>query len=216
MDQYNPEIFKNREKGGQKLAECLQELDLQDLIVLAIPSGGVPVGKKVAENLDAPFDLLIVRKIKHPLNPEAGIGSVTANGEFIFNEKAIATLTWEEKKLERLAEKTYKEVEEREKKFRGDKPQPDLNDKTVILVDDGLASGFTMLAAVESVKNKNPKKIIVAVPTASEGAVELIRKKVDQVISIYTHPKNRLFAVASSYRHWHDLTDDEVLKILAE
>lgn len=216
MSGINPTIFKDRREGGRKLVKKLKELDLENPIVLAIPAGGVPVGKEVAEGLEAEFDLLIVRKIKHPLNPEAGIGSVTADGEVLLNKQAIAPLSLSQKEIDRLAEKTLAEVKRREKKFRGGKPNPDLKNRTVVLVDDGLASGFTMLAAVKSVKTKNPKRIIVAAPTASAGAVERVKNEVDQVISLYIHPQNRPFAVASSYQHWHDLTNEEVLSILRE
>lgn len=208
---YNPPIFKDREEAGRKLAEEIEKLELEDPVVLAVPAGGVPVGKEVASVLDAPLDLMIVRKIKIPWNPEAGFGAVSPDGETILNPEITPTLGLSDEEIEKLAQGTLKEVKQREKLFRGKRPKPDLENKTVILVDDGLATGYTMLAAVKSVRKKNPKKVIIAIPTASGGAVELLKPEVEQLISLYTHPAGESFAVASSYREWYDLTDKEVL-----
>mgnify|MGYP001142845867 CR=1 FL=1 len=211
---YNPPIFKNRDEAGRKLSAELERLELRDAVVLAIPAGGVTVGKVVAETLDAPLDLIVVRKIKIPWNPEAGFGAVAPDGNVILNPEITPTLGLTDEEIERLAQETLEEVKRREGLFRGDRPEPNLKDKTVVLVDDGLATGYKMLAAARSVRKKNPKKVLVAVPTASGGAVKLLEPEVDQLISLYIHPSGELFAVASSYKEWHDLTDEEVLACL--
>lgn len=208
---YQPTIYQDRTEAGKKLGQKLKKLSLKNSVVLAIPSGGVPVGKEVAQLLSCPLDLIIVRKIQFPWTTEAGFGAVAADGTIylgpgkrLLNKKTVKEQT----------EKATKEVKLREKLFLQERKRIDLKNKTVILIDDGLAVGSTMYTAVQSVKKKKPKRIIVAVPTASGNAVSLIKPHVDQLIALYIHPKNLPFAVASSYKKWHDLTDKEVLSLI--
>lgn len=213
-EMYNPVRFKDRADGGQKLARELKKLDLENPVVLAIPSGGVPVGIEVSKFLDCPFDLIIVRKIKVPWNPEAGFGSVASDGTPFFNPNFLGRPFLSKKQIDKLVEETHKEVKDREKEFLTGIKRVDVEGKTVILIDDGLASGYTMLAALKSLTKRNPAHIIVAAPTASGGAIELLEKEADKVITLYKHPKGLPFAVASSYQEWHDLTDEEVKEYL--
>ena len=206
-------VFEDRTDAGKSLAEELKELESSEPWILAIPSGGVPVGVEVSKGLSSPLDLIIVRKIHIPWNPEAGFGSITSGGETFFNESLLERIDLSEDEIERQVKIEKKEMEKRMRKFRGNRPLPELKDETVVIVDDGMASGFSMLAAVKSVKGKDPDKIIVAVPTGSQGSVEKIGERVDELVclNVRTGP---VFAVAEAYDFWKDLTDPEVVEIL--
>lgn len=207
-------IFRDRFHAGRLLAEKLRKhAGERNVLLLAVPSGGVPVGYVVAKELDITMDLIVVRKVQIPWNTEGGFGAVTWDGEMLLNERLVRDLGLTDKMIEQSIAETIKIIQERLRMFRGDKPMPALVGKVVVLVDDGLASGFTMLAAVSSVRKKEPEKIVVAVPTASMGAIELLRPIVDEIVclNIRTGP---IFAVADAYKSWHDLTDEEVTKIL--
>lgn len=204
---YQQAIFKDRLEAGRKLGQKLKELRLKNSVVLVIPSGGVPVGKEVAKILNSPLDLVVVRKIQFPWTTEAGFGAVAADGT-VYLGPAAEELPQEIVDIQ--TQKAKKEVERRKEVFLTGRKRVKLASKTVILVDDGLAAGSTMFTAVQSVKKQKPAKIIVAVPTTSGSAVDLIKPHVDALISLCIHPKGLLFAVASSYRNWHDLTEQEV------
>jgi putative phosphoribosyl transferase len=208
-------VFRDRLQAGKLLSERLRGYsgDKGNVVLLALPAGGVPVGHVVAKELGISMDLMIVRKIQIPWNTEAGFGAVTWDGEKVLNENLIRRLGLTKKDVEESISQTKKTIQERVKKFKKDKLMSDLKDKVVMLVDDGLASGFTMLAAVRSARKRTPKKIIVAVPTASLGAVKLLAPEVDEIfcLNIRSGP---VFAVADAYKNWYDLRDEEVIKIL--
>lgn len=207
-------VFKDRTEAGSLLAGKLIQYRDSGGIVLGIPSGGVPVAREIAAALHLPMDLMIVRKLQIPYNPEAGFGAMGPDGEIILNEGLLAELGLTEDEIREQAEKTFDVIKRRNQIFRGGRPFPPLKDRSVILVDDGLASGYTMLAAVRSVKRKTPKKIIVAVPTASKRTVELILPEVDELICLNVR-HGISFAVADAYRNWYDLSDEEVLSIIS-
>jgi len=207
-------VFRDRFQAGRLLVKKLQEYSGKDnVIVLAIPAGGVPVGHSVAKKLSVPMDVVVVRKIQIPWNTEAGFGAVTWDGETVLNETLVKQLGLTRKEIEESISKTKKNIQERLKKFRGDKPMPDFKDKVVILVDDGLASGFTMLATARSARKRRPNKIVVAVPTASLSAVKLLVPEVDEIVCLNIRSGSS-FAVADAYENWYDLTDEEVIRIL--
>lgn len=209
------EIFKDRTDAGYRLAERLKEYVNKNAVVLAIPRGGVPVGSEIARQLKAQFDVIIPRKIPIPWNPEAGFGAMTADGTMVLNESMVRSLDLREEEIEQAAEEVRQEIARRTEKYRGDRPAPDIEGKPVIIVDDGLASGYTMLAAIESVRKLKPSVVIIAVPVASGGAVRLVSPKADKTIAIII--SQRLpFAVANYYRVWRDVTDDEVIEYLNE
>lgn len=208
---YNPVLFTNRADAGQKLGQKLKELNLKNPVILAIPSGGVPVGIEVAKILQCPFDLVIARKIQFPWTTEAGFGAVAEDGS-TYLKPASKELSQEI--IDVQTKKTRQEVEYRVKKFLKNRKRVNIQNKTVVLVDDGLATGSTMFAAINAVRKKNPAEIIVAIPTSSAEAVNLLKKKTDYIISLYIHLKGLPFAVASSYQKWHDLTEEEVIKLL--
>ncbi len=208
-------IFRDRFQAGRLLADKLREYaSNKNVIVLALPAGGVPVGYAVAKELDVRMDVMIVRKIQIPWNTEAGFGAITWDGKIVLNEDLVEQLNLTREEIETSIFKTKKNIQERLRKFRGNKPMPHLTDKVVILVDDGLASGFTILAAARSVRESTPKRIIIAVPTASLGAINLLGPEVDEIVclNIRSGPS---FAVANAYENWYDLTDEDVLKILS-
>lgn len=204
---YNPVLFKDRVEAGRKLGQELRKLNLKNPIVLAIPSGGVPVGIEVAKILNCPFDLIIARKIQFPWTTEAGFGAVTADEVFYLKEEKRRLPP---NLIKIQTQKALQEVERREKEFLKRRKGEKISGKTVILVDDGLAAGSTMMVAIKSIRLEKPAQIIVAVPTASASSVKLLKGQADKIISLHVHPEGLPFAVASSYKNWHDLTNYEV------
>ncbi|GAJ04278.1 unnamed protein product, partial [marine sediment metagenome] len=160
-------------------------------------------------------DLVISRKIPAPLNPEAGFGAVTDDGTIILNEEMVKKIGLSRQQIEYEASKVRAEIKRRSLLYRGDRPLVKVNGRTVLIVDDGLASGFTMMAAVESVRRRRPKEIIVAVPCASAIALKQIEKVADKVVTCATGFMPR-FAVADFYRYWHDVSHDEVIQYLKQ
>jgi putative phosphoribosyl transferase len=209
-------VFRDRFEAGKLLAEKLQKYNRQqDVLVLAIPAGGVPVGSAVSKELDVPLDVVIVRKAQIPWNPEAGFGAVTWDGETILNESLVEQLGLTRDEIEESISVAKRNIEVRLRKFRGDKPLPQLKNRVIILVDDGLASGFTMLSAAKSARKSQPKKIVVAIPTASSGAIALLKSEVDEIVCLNIRSGSS-FAVADAYENWYDLSDEEVQKLLRE
>jgi putative phosphoribosyl transferase len=206
-------VFEDRKEAGRLLAEKLITYKGSDALVFGIPSGGVPIASEIADALKLPMDLIIVRKIQIPYNPEVGFGAMEPEGEVILNERLLSQLRLSEREIKTQIQRTKDILKKRNRLFKGEKPFPSLKEKIVIVVDDGLASGYTMLAAIKFIKRKLPQKIIIAVPTASEKTVNFILPEVDELICL--NVRSRLpFAVADAYRTWYDLTDKEVLDII--
>jgi putative phosphoribosyl transferase len=204
-------VFHDRHDAGQQLGAFVRTLpDIVDPVVLVIPAGGVPVGVMLARALAAPLGLAIVRKIRIPGSTEAGFGAVTWDGNVLINERLRAGLGLSQDQVDYAVAATRKNVRERVQKFFRLKPMPDPAGKTVIVTDDGLASGFTMLAAVRSIRAKKPHRIIIAVPTGSSSSVELVRREADQLVCLNIR-SSRSFAVADAYEQWYDLDDGEVM-----
>lgn len=209
-------LFENRFDAGKQLAEKLTSYKNEPCIVLAIPNGGLPVGLQVALTLGAELDVVIARKLPIPLRPEGGFGAVTDDGTTIFNNDVIKSLELTQSQINYQIAKVRNDIQQRSLAFRG--PGRALSvvaGKTAIIVDDGLASGYTMMAAVEAVRRRRPERIIVAVPVASEMAVRKVEKIADRVITVHTAlvPK---FYVSYYYRYWHDMKDDDGLKCIRE
>lgn len=208
-------VFKDRREAGRLLAQRLSPSISPDSLVLAVPAGGVPVALEIARKLNLPLDLMIVRKVQIPGNTEAGFGAVGPDGEVIFNRDLLKRLRLTEEEIDEAVQKTKKIVEARNRTFREGRIFPEVIDKTAILVDDGLASGFTMAEAVSFLKRKKAKKIIVAVPTAPEETVKRILPMVDEIFVLNIRTSFS-FAVAEAYQNWYDLGDEEVLALLKE
>lgn len=207
-------LFRDREDAGQRLAAKLQYLEAPDVLVLAIPCGGVPVAAQIAERLHATLDVMVVRKLQIPWNPEAGFGALAPDGTLRLNPELTPYLHLSDAEIDQVKRRTMSEIERRLRRFRGLQEAPRLANRVVVLVDDGLASGYTMLVAAESVRKGGPRQLVVAVPVASTGAARLLKPACDTFIALHisaTLP----FAVASFYEHWHDLSDDEVLRYLS-
>ena len=208
-------VFEDRSHAGTVLAERMQEYKGKDAFIFGIPAGGVPVAAVLAKRLHLPFDILVVRKIHIPWNKEAGFGALSWDGTILFNEPLLTHLGLRREEVEHCIAEEKEEIEKRLKMFRGAKPFPDINGKTAIVVDDGLASGFTMRVAVFSLKKKEPMEIIVAVPTASLSALSLIRNEVDRIFCLNIRG-GRVFAVANAYKNWYDLENEDVVAVLKE
>lgn len=209
----NDDLFRSRAEAGKRLAEQLMDYAGSRAVVLAIPRGGVPVAYEIAKRLGAELDVIIPRKMPIPWNPEAGFGAITADGTMVLNDPMVESLGLTPDDISRVAEEVRREIVRRTRAYRGEKPPVDVAEKTVILVDDGLASGYTMLAAIQSVRKLSPSKVIVAVPVASSSAAKLVGKAADRLIALLV--SDRLpFAVADFYLEWRDLTDEEVLHYL--
>jgi len=206
-------VFKDRKEAGILLAKTLSGYRGADGIVLGVPSGGVPVAAEVAEALGLPLDLVIVRKVQIPYNPEAGFGAVGPDSEVSLNADLVSRLGLTEKEVERQIQKTKDIINSRNELFRGGLPFPSLRDRVVIIVDDGLASGYTMLSAVDFIKSHRPEKVVVAVPTAPKRTVDLILPHVDELVCLNVR-SGLVFAVADAYENWYDLEDEEVISIL--
>jgi len=208
-------VFRDRDHAGGALAEKLKGYEKSGAYVLAIPAGGVPIGLILSKRLKLHFDIIPVRKIHIPWNREAGFGAISWDGVVLFNEPLLQSLGLTEEEVSSCIEEEREDIVKRMRLFRGDKPFPDLRGKTVILVDDGMASGFSMFAAIESAKRGNAKGIVVAVPTGSENAVNLVKSHVDRLVclNIRTGP---VFAVADAYKAWRDLKEEDVTEMLKE
>lgn len=212
-------VFKDRTHAGKLLADKLSAYAgrSESAIVVAIPSGGVPVGYAVAKQLGIPLDVMLVRKIPIPWEPEAGFGSVTFDGSIFLNERLVRSLGLAKGEISKCIQTAKKGLQERTRKFLAIKKEgllTNISHKVVILVDDGLASGYTMLASVESIKNKKPAKIIVAVSTASLTAVRLVSPNVDKLLCLNLR-SSPYFAVADAYENWYDVPEEEALKLVA-
>ncbi len=205
-------MFKSRKDAGEKLAKALEKYRLDKPLVLAIPRGGVEVGLQVARKLDADFSLIIARKLPFPDNPEAGFGAVAENGSTFIIENAHYWLSGDT--IERIRQQQIDEIKRRIKVLRGGNPLPEIEERTVILVDDGIAMGSTMRAAIELCKSREAGKIVVAAPVAGKEVAKEIEKKVDELIVLEIPPSFR--AVADAYEKWYDVSDEEVLDLLRE
>ncbi len=206
-------VFEDRNYAGVHLAKALAQFRGKDAIVLAIPSGGVPVGVIVSSQLELPFDLLIIRKIPIPGLSESGFGAVSLEGDLVLNQPLVRSLGLSAEEIEELARPVREELRTRNRIFRQDRPWPELEGRTVILVDDGLASGYTMLAAVKMVRRRSPGQVVIAVPTGSASTIELLSPHADWIIC----PNIRSgysFAVADAYRNWYDLSREEVVGLM--
>jgi len=207
-------VFENRRDAGRRLASMLSPYRGGNVLLLAVPSGGVPVAAEIAQTLAFPLDLLIVRKLQVPFNPEAGFGAMSVSGDILLNDDLVASLGLEKEAIAAAVSITKKILDQRSRLFRGERPLPSCQAKKVIITDDGLASGYTMRVALRWVRGLKPERIIVAVPTGSERTVEGMREEADEIVCLNIRSGYR-FAVAEAYRHWHDLSDDEVLHIVA-
>jgi putative phosphoribosyl transferase len=207
------QVFRDRSHAGEVLCGLLQSYQAADGLLLGIPAGGLPVADVIREKLALEMDVAVVSKITLPWNTEAGYGAVSFNGTVRLNQRMLAHAGLSESQIQQGTEKTLQKVRRRIKLLRGQRPFPELHQRPVILVDDGLASGFTMLVAVKSVQKAGACKIAVAVPTGHLDAVQKIAEQVKEVFCPNVR-SGMSFAVADAYEHWSDVTEKELLDIL--
>jgi putative phosphoribosyl transferase len=206
-------VFQNRTHAGQVLARMIEAGDKPEGIILAIPAGGVPVGVTMAEKLELDFDVAVVSKITLPWNTEAGYGAVAFDGTVKLNQDLMGRVNLTKEDIEKGIEKTTSKVERRVTTLRGTMPFPDLGNRSAILVDDGLASGFTMETAVAALRSAGAGRIVVAVPTGHLQSVERIAREVE-VLYCANIRGGFSYAVASAYRRWSDVPEKDLVKIL--
>jgi len=208
-------VFDDRFHAGELLVgELLREYKgKKDVYVLAIPAGGVQVAYVISKKLLLPLDLAVTRKIHVPWNKEAGFGAISWNGEVSLNKPLVAALGLTDKDIDLCINEEEEIIMRRLQLFRGEKPFPSLKNKIVILVDDGLASGFSMLTTIKAIQKIRVKEIVVAVPTAPWSSIKLLKPYVDKIVCLNIR-SGPVFAVADAYKLWYDLDDEDVLDLL--
>lgn len=208
-------VFQNRAEAGRRLGQALHRYaGRTDTLVLALPRGGVPVGFAVARAIGAPLDLMLVRKLGVPGQEELAMGAIASGGVQVLNTELVASLGLDAEVIAASAAREQRELARRELAYRGERPPPAIAGRCVILVDDGLATGATMRAAVAALRRQHPARIVVAVPVAPPDTVARLRAEADEVICLETPAA--FFAIGPWYREFPQLTDNEVRELLAE
>lgn len=205
--------YRDRAEAGRHLAEKLDAyVDRPDVLVLALPRGGVPVAYEVARALNAPLDVMMVRKLGVPEHEELAMGAIASGGMRLLNESVVRSLRISPEVIDQVAKTEQAELERREREYRGDRPQPELRDRTVIVVDDGLATGASMRVAVVALRRRRPARLVVAVPVAAAATCAEFRYEVDEVICAST--PEPFHAVGLWYEDFSQTTDAEVRELL--
>jgi predicted phosphoribosyltransferase len=206
------QVFRDRTQAGEVLAGLLQSLTGTETVIMAIPSGGLPVAVVIARTLDLPLAVAVVSKITLPWNTEAGYGAVAFDGTVRLNQDLLSRLRLSQSRIEEGQALTLQKVQRRVKNFQGERPFPDLSQKTVVLVDDGLASGFTMLVGLEALRQSGAGRVMVAVPTGSWNAVMKLADRTDGLYCANIR-LGGAFAVADAYENWFDVEEEEAVRI---
>ncbi len=208
-------LFKNRGEAGRRLGRALEAYaGRSDVVVLALPRGGVPVAYEVARHLNAPLDLLIVRKLGTPGYEELAMGAIASGGITVLNREVMSIYRIGEETMRAAIAREQQELERRERLYRGDRPFPKIEDRCVILVDDGIATGATLRAGVNALRHRRPARLVVAVPVGPQETVERLRSEADDVVCLEI--PEPFFAVGQAYLDFSQTTDDEVRKLLAQ
>lgn len=207
--------FRDRRDAGRRLAADLSAYaNRPDVRILALPRGGVPVGYEVARALDAPLDVFVVRKLGVPGHEEYAMGAIASGGAVLLNEQVVRSLGVSQAQVQRVLEAERRELERREERYRGDRPAPQVAGNTIVLVDDGLATGSTMLVAVAALREEKPARIVVAVPVGSPDSCAAMRGAADDVICSMT--PDPFQAVGLWYDDFSQTTDEEVHELLEQ
>jgi predicted phosphoribosyltransferase len=208
-------FFQDRREAGRLLATRLTAYaDNPDVLVLALPRGGVPVAYEVAKALKAPLDVFLVRKLGVPGHEELGMGAIASGGVRILNESVVEGLDITPATIEAVTAKEQQELERRERDYRDDRPAPDVRGRVVILIDDGLATGATMRAAAAALRQHQPARLVIAVPVAAPSTCEEFKSEVDEIVCAIT--PDRFYAVGLWYHDFAQTTDDEVRHLLGQ
>lgn len=209
---HHPEVFRDREDAGRRLAVELAAYAPMHPIVLGLPRGGVPVAFEVARALHAPLDVWVARKVGVPWHPELGVGAVAEGGFVHLNQEIVNRIGLSRDRLADIVRGKQGEVEERVRLFRGDRPRPDLRDRVVIVVDDGIATGGTVRAVIRSIRAQAPKAIVLAVPVAAPETLDAIAREVERIVCLRT-PAD-LYAIGLWYADFRQVSDEEVARLL--
>lgn len=210
-----PPIFYDRHDAGRQLGEVLREMNIEgDILVLALPRGGVPVGYEVAKALGAPLDVWVTRKIGAPGNPEFAIGAVASDGTLILDEEVITQLGIPQEYIDAEVERQMAEIERRLELYRGERPKPRIEGRTVILVDDGVATGSTVRASLMALRKRNPAQLILAVGVGPPSTIRMLEHYADEVVVLAT--PEPFWAVGRFFRHFEQTSDEEVMRLLEE
>ncbi len=206
-------IFNDRHDAGRRLAHRLHVLAAENPVVIALPRGGVPVAFEVARALDAPLDVLVVRKIGAPGNPELGMGAIAEGGVRVLNDFALRSLQLSPEEIEHATQRAHHELDERMRRYRGDRAQLDIRGRTVILVDDGLATGGTARAALRALRERKPRRLVLAVPVGAAETVDALAHECDEIVCL--QQPDSMWAVGYWYTNFDQTTDTEVNALLA-
>jgi len=211
---FGPRMFTDRREAGRLLGQALIHHGGANAIVLGLPRGGVPVAAEIARILDATLDVWVVRKLGVPSQPELGMGAIAEGPAAVLDRSIMQSLAISQAQLVEVAHREMDEIHRRVEHYRGDRPTPDLHGQIVILVDDGIATGGTMRAAVRAVKKQQPAHLVVAAPVATPGTVESLHDEVDEVVCLHT-PSN-LYAIGLWYEDFRQVPDAQVVRLLQE
>lgn len=204
--------FRNRREAGERLAEKLNAYRGQDPLILAVPRGGVEVAAPIFEQLGGELDLMITRKIGAPNQPELAIGAVTADGSALLNDVLVAKIGIDQDYINEAIARGKDEIGRRLRLYRGDRPLPKIENRLVILVDDGVATGYTLLMAIKSLQKLNPAELVLAVPVGPPETLKTLEREVDQLI--YLQAPDFFSAVGQFYQNFSQVSDVEVIRIL--
>jgi len=205
-------VFADRRDAGRQLAAALGQLEASDPVVIGLPRGGVLVAAEVAGRLGAPLDIIVVRKLGSPWQPELGIGALAEGGVRVINEALVRELGITQEQLEKATAREEAELSRRVRRYRGDQAPIDVDGRDAIIVDDGLATGYTARAAIEALRQRGASHIIVAVPIAPDDEAVAMREVADEVVTVVTSPF--FFAIGDAYDDFRQLSDEDVVSLL--
>jgi putative phosphoribosyl transferase len=205
--------FRDRRDAGARLAERLEHLRAESPAVLGLPRGGVPVAFEVATTLGAPLDVIVVRKLGVPVQPELGMGAVGEGGVIVLNEEVVRLARVSDEDVTRIAARERAEVDRRARRFRGGRPRVDVTGRTVVIVDDGIATGSTARAAMQVARAQGATRVVLGIPVGAPDTIAAMRSEADEVVCVET-PLGFL-AVGQAYESFTQTTDEEVVRLLA-